>query len=330
MKYIVANASSYKSHFVNPVNLVYYSKKLKIMKHTFYLLIFSVLVLASCSSPEASFEFTTKTDFAPMEVTFLNKSKGADSYVWDFGDGTPASTDENPVHVFEGFGAFTITLTANKGGNQTVTQQQLNVKEPRRRVAEIITDFGTMRFELSNFTPLHRDNFIKLAESGFYDGLLFHRVMNNFMIQGGDPDSRDAPAAKQLGNGGPGYTTPAEFVSGLNHYKGALAAARQPDQVNPQKASSGSQFYIVHGDKNQVNNQTLLNTARQGGFTYTQPELDYYKTRGGVPFLDRNYTVFGFMLMGFEVIDQIAVQPVSSTNPNRPLKDIKIITINIE
>jgi peptidyl-prolyl cis-trans isomerase B (cyclophilin B) len=297
------------------------------MKYSLYLLVISSLLIASCSTPEASFDFVTKGEVAPMEVQFSNKTKGADSYVWDFGDGN-TSTEENPTHTFEQFGTMTITLTATSNGKTSVTQQQLKVGEPRRRVAEIITDFGTMRFELSNYTPLHRDNFIKLAESGFYNGLLFHRVMSGFMIQGGDPDSRNAAPDRRLGNGGPGYTVPAEFVSGLNHYKGALAAARQPDNVNPQKASSGSQFYVVQGRA--MNEQTLLNLAQQNGFTYTQPEIDYYKQRGGAPFLDRNYTVFGFMLMGFEVIDQIASQPISNTNPDRPIKDIKILQVNIE
>jgi len=111
----------------------------------------------------------------------------------------------------------------------------------------IETSYGNMTVKLYDETPQHRDNFIKLAEEGFYNDLLFHRVIDGFMIQGGDPDSKDAPADKNLGAGGPGYTIPAEFNSKLFHKKGALAAARQGDQVNPEKASSGSQFYIVHG-----------------------------------------------------------------------------------
>lgn len=117
----------------------------------------------------------------------------------------------------------------------------------KETLVEISTDFGTMKFKLYNETPKHRDNFIKLAKEGFYNGTLFHRVIKDFMIQGGDPQSKNAAPDVMLGNGGPGYTIPAEFNSKLIHKKGALAAARLGDQVNPQKASSGSQFYIVQG-----------------------------------------------------------------------------------
>ncbi|MGD9993406.1 MAG: peptidylprolyl isomerase [Salinivirgaceae bacterium] len=130
--------------------------------------------------------------------------------------------------------------------NKAPQEQQTSTDESRRMVL-IQTSFGDMKVELYNETPLHRDNFIKLVEQGFYDSLLFHRVINAFMIQGGDPDSKNAPANLQLGNGGPGYQLDAEFRPELFHKKGALAAAREPDQVNPQKQSSGSQFYIVQG-----------------------------------------------------------------------------------
>ena len=121
-----------------------------------------------------------------------------------------------------------------------------NTKTPKNAFV-IHTSFGDMKGRLYDETPLHRDNFIKLVNEGFYDSLLFHRVIKNFMIQGGDPDSKNAPANKQLGNGGPGYTIPAEFNPKLIHKKGALAAARMGDNVNPKKESSGSQFYIVEG-----------------------------------------------------------------------------------
>lgn len=123
---------------------------------------------------------------------------------------------------------------------------QLNAQEARKKV-KISTKFGEIIIELYNETPKHRDNFIKLAKEKFYDGLLFHRVINEFMIQGGDPDSRNAEPGAMLGNGGPGYQIPAEFVEGIFHKKGALAAAREGDKVNPKRKSSGSQFYIVQG-----------------------------------------------------------------------------------
>jgi cyclophilin family peptidyl-prolyl cis-trans isomerase len=121
------------------------------------------------------------------------------------------------------------------------------VNKTENPVVVVSTDLGDIKVKLYNETPLHRDNFLKLAGEGFYDGVLFHRVINHFMIQGGDPDSKGAAPGIQLGRGGPGYTVPAEFVPGLFHKKGALAAARQGDQTNPLKASSSSQFYIVQG-----------------------------------------------------------------------------------
>ena len=296
------------------------------MKNIFYLL-GAVLFLASCgSTPEAGFEFETSGEVAPVSVTFTNLSKDAKTYLWEFGDGE-TSTEENPVHEYRYWGSMTVTLTAINGDKTENIQQVINVKEPARRVAEIVTDYGSMRVQLSNFTPQHRDNFVKLAKEGFYNGLLFHRVMEGFMIQAGDPDSRNAPPQQGLGNGGPGYTVPAEFVSGLYHYKGALSAARQPDGVNPQKASSGSQFFIVQGTP--TNQMTLGQTEQRKNFKYTAAEVQKYQEVGGAAFLDWDYTVFGYVLEGQEVIDLIASQPISNTNPNRPIKDIKILAVNM-
>ncbi len=139
--------------------------------------------------------------------------------------------------------AFMLLISC-KTGNKTADK---NAAKQNERQFQITTDYGVMKGKLYNETPLHRDNFVKLVEQGFYDSLLFHRVINNFMIQGGDPDSKNAEAGAPLGNGGPGYTIPAEFNSQLIHKKGALSAARLGDNVNPEKASSGSQFYIVQG-----------------------------------------------------------------------------------
>ena len=186
-------------------------------------------------------------------------------------------------------------------------------------VVVLSTPYGDMTIRLYDETPLHKENFLRLVKDGFYDDLLFHRVIKNFMIQGGDPDSKGAPAKKQLGQGGPGYTLPAEIKPEFIHKKGALAAARQGDQVNPKKESSGSQFYIVHG--------TVADTAylRRGnsGVTYTDEQLRTYAERGGTPHLDGAYTVFGEVIDGLDVIDSIAAIPADRRN-NRPLKDIKM------
>lgn len=190
-------------------------------------------------------------------------------------------------------------------------------KEPVRRV-KVETPMGNMVLELSNLTPQHRDNFIKLVEEGFYDGLLFHRVITNFMIQGGDPDSKDAPAGSMLGMGGPGYTIPAEIVPELIHQKGALAAARLGDGQNPQRASSGSQFYIVQGQP--VALEMLGQLEAQRGYQYTEEQRQIYATNPGTPFLDREYTVFGQVTEGLDVIDKIAA--VQKGAADRPLEDV--------
>ncbi|HSV77211.1 MAG TPA: peptidylprolyl isomerase [Bacteroidales bacterium] len=183
---------------------------------------------------------------------------------------------------------------------------------------KIITEFGDITIKLFNETPLHRDNFLKLAGEGFYDGLLFHRVINGFMIQGGDPLSRNAPAGQPLGTGDPGYTLPAEIVPGIIHRKGALAAARMGDQMNPERRSSGSQFYIVQG---RIWNEEELNMMEQRrGFPFTAEERAVYATEGGTPHLDHAYTVFGQVVEGLEVIDLIAA--VQTGPGNRPLQDV--------
>lgn len=182
------------------------------------------------------------------------------------------------------------------------------------------TTEGKIKVKLYNETPVHRDNFIKLVESGFFNGVLFHRVINKFMIQAGDPDSKGAEAGKQLGSGGPGYTLPAEIIPHLFHKKGALSAARQGDQANPQRRSSGSQFYIVQGD---VYTNETLNTFEQRLYTkFTDVQRSTYTTIGGTPHLDAQYTVFGEVVEGLDIVDKIAA--VACDANNRPKTDVKI------
>ncbi|HPS62494.1 MAG TPA: peptidylprolyl isomerase [Bacteroidales bacterium] len=191
--------------------------------------------------------------------------------------------------------AFFALLALVIACNLTVMSQTKTDKKVVKFV--IHTDFGDMKGILYNETPQHRDNFVKLAKSGFYDGTLFHRVISGFMIQGGDPDSKNAKPGQPLGMGGPGYTIPAEFNKTLTHKRGALAAARLGGPQNPQKASSGSQFYIVHPEK-------------------------------GAHFLDNEYTVYGEITEGFDVIDKIA--NVEKDRSDRPLKDVKMTVKIVE
>ena len=194
----------------------------------------------------------------------------------------------------------------------------LSLLSQERTTVLISTSFGDMVVELYNETPQHRDNFVKLVTERFYDGTLFHRIIPNFMIQGGDPDSKGAPSNIQLGNGGPGYTIPAELVDGLFHKKGVLAAARLGDAVNPKKESSGSQFYIVQGQV--FTEEKLMSFGLRSGKKYTEEQTKTYKTIGGTPHLDGAYTVFGEVVKGLDVIELIANQKRDKNN--RPIKDV--------
>ena len=188
--------------------------------------------------------------------------------------------------------------------------------KPKQELILIETDYGNMKISLYDKTPIHRDNFKKLVKEGYYDGTLFHRVINGFMIQGGDPNSIGASAGQRLGSGGPGYTQEAEI--GAYHFKGTLAAARTGGASNPDKRSSGSQFYIVHGKPVQANQLTGL--EQQKGITYSPEDVKRYEENGGTPFLDNEYTVFGEVVEGMDVIDKIAA--VQTAPGDRPVKDV--------
>lgn len=200
----------------------------------------------------------------------------------------------------------------------TATKKTTSVIEPMR--VKIETDSGTLVVRLYDQTPLHRDNFVKLVKEGFYDGLLFHRVIENFMIQGGDPKSKDAAEGIPLGEGGRSYTIPAEFDSTLFHKKGALAMAREGDNVNPERASSSTQFYLVEGKV--LTDEELDQMEERFKITIPENHREVYRTIGGTPFLDTKYTVFGEVESGMEVIDKISHAPKDSRN--RPLKNIKM------
>ena len=243
-------------------------------------------------------------------------------------------------------------------------------------LVETTTTEGPVKLRLYGDTPLHLENFVKLAREGYYDGVLFHRVIKDFMVQTGDPDSRDAVAGKLLGMGGPGYTVPAEIrYPRYFHRRGALAAARQADSINPERSSSGSQFYIVTGQKftrgqldkmemdlirNQkqaiinsllaANRDTIMTLRRnrdQAGLQELQDKLNAearkiasetelgfspaqvsaYTTVGGAPHLDGQYTVFGCVEEGYDVIDRI--QQCEVDRNNRPVEDIKVVSVKV-
>lgn len=261
--------------------------------------------------------------------------------------------------------------------NNINNNKQNSTEMEKETVVLMKTDKGDIKIKLYNETPKHRDNFLKLVKDGTYEGLLFHRVIKDFMVQGGDPESKNAPKGKMLGAGDVGYTIPAEFVyPKYYHKKGALAAARQGDQVNPQKESSGCQFYIVTGKKysdqellsmeNQMNEAKVTNifndiarkniakirelqqkkdqnalydlqeqiyaqavkeAEKMPDFKFTAEQIADYRNIGGTPFLDNQYTVFGEVVEGLDVVDSIQV--VKTDRGDRPVDNIRILEVEV-
>lgn len=336
--------------FANYINQFYN------MKVTFFAFIISSSLLFMNSSCQAAEENSNGTTEQNSDETSTNESNGGtEGEVF-----TTNSTEENNIPP------------------SGLTGVKVKMK----------TNMGDVTILLYDETPLHRDNFIKLVKDGFYDGLLFHRVIKEFMIQGGDPESKNAAPGTQLGAGGPGYTIPNEIQPGLYHKKGALSAARQGDNVNPEMRSSGSQFYIVTGkvaseqqlksmaqtanqkmedqllmkflqdpaNKIYADKQLELQKLYQSGvpenqkqaeedwvklieeikplafkgyepFEYTAEQIKVYTTVGGTPFLDNNYTVFGEVIEGLDIVDMIGVVP---TIPgDRPKEDVIILSMEI-
>lgn len=209
------------------------------------------------------------------------------------------------------------------GFSQTNENKEFKMKETT--LVKMHTNYGEIVLKLYEETPLHRDNFIKLAQDGIYDGLLFHRVIEKFMIQGGDPDSRDAEPGKMLGEGTLGYNIPAEIVPHLFHRRGALCAAREADEVNPNRESSSSQFYIVQGRT--FTEKELNIMSKNYGLKLTDEQRKVYTTEGGAPHLDGSYTVFGEVVEGMDVVDKIA--SVKRDKFDRPLEDVRIEHVEV-
>jgi cyclophilin family peptidyl-prolyl cis-trans isomerase len=214
--------------------------------------------------------------------------------------------------------AFLFTGTCSIAQKDSVV-----TRKDRKRDVLLQTNYGDIVVRLSDSTPLHRDNFLKLVKTGYYDSVLFHRVIKNFMIQGGDPNSKQAKPGEPLGNGGPDYRIPAEFRTTLFHKKGVIAAARDN---NPEKASSGSQFYIVQGKIFTDAGLDSVERYRLNGRKIPANQREVYKTIGGTPHLDQGYTVFGIVVKGLDVVDKIASVPTSQgEDRDRPLEDVRIV-----
>ena len=208
----------------------------------------------------------------------------------------------------------------------------LSAKKEKQTTIDMLTSKGRIVLRLYNETPQHRDNFVKLAKEGYFNDLLFHRVIEDFMIQGGDPNSRDAAPGALLGEGDPGYTLPAEIhLPTLHHKRGALAAAREGDDVNPEMRSSGSQFYIVWGKRqttDQIENyQQSMRENSDWQFEVPDNILGDYEKVGGTPWLDGAYTVFGEVTDGLETVEKI--QNVRTDRHDRPKTDVRIVKAEV-
>jgi cyclophilin family peptidyl-prolyl cis-trans isomerase len=288
-------------------------------------LVFLLLVLLTgCSVPKAYFETGELKHIAPETVNFSNLSRNADEYFWDFGCGF-TSNEINPSFRYITSGRYNVILTASKKNRKSTFSKEILFVAPNDCIIELKTSKGSVLIKLHDETPLHNENFLKLIEQGFYTGTIFHRVINGFMIQGGDPETKNPQKDVRYGNGGPGYTIPAEIHDKHFHIKGALAAARLGDEYNLKKESSGSQFYIVHGrpvDKLQLN---IFES--QKNIYYNKDVSNMYENIGGAPQLDMEYTVFGQVIDGLDIIDKIATSPTDSND--RPKENISIISITV-
>lgn len=205
-----------------------------------------------------------------------------------------------------------------------LAQPNIKVKKSDlRKDVRMKTDSGVMVLRLSNATPLHRDNFIRLVKSHYYDGISFHRIISGFMIQAGDERTKSNIDTNKLMKS---YTLPAEFAPELFHKKGMLAAARMGDNVNPKKESSGVQFYIVQGRVHSDQSLDSVETFRLNGRKLPLAHREVYKIAGGSPHLDQNYTIFGEMISGFNVLDRIAgTKTTGKQGGDKPLDKIRII-----
>lgn len=235
-------------------------------------------------------------------------------YEWWLNDQMIAE-DSSPDFFIQSSGRYNLKLIVGEGTRRDSLEKEFFIYAPSKCRFIMQTSAGNMVLELYEETPQHLQNFIDLITKGYYNEVIFHRVIQGFMIQAGEPAGLRLKKA----------LIKAEIDSRFSHVKGALAAARTADQVNPEKKSSATQFYIVHGRS--VSEEDLLNYASEKLIDYTEEQLDAYMKYGGAPQLDMQYTVFGRLIQGFDVLDKIAASPTDSTD--RPLEDVKILDINM-
>ena len=270
------------------------------------------MLWSSCAGPVAGFAVNEQPAFMQI-VHFSNESDNADSFRWYVNDSL-ASKNADMETRFLSSGRHNIKLVAESEGKENSISKDVFVSQAERCHFVIRTTLGDLVVALYEETPLHLKNFVELVESGFYKDIDFHRIIQGFMVQAGETNN-------------PRYLTrneiPAEINKQLIHVKGALAAARMPDEMNPEKMSSATQFYIVQG--RELNRDVILNYGSEKLIDYTDDQISSYLEFGGTPQLDGEYTVFGYLVSGFDVLDKIA--GVSTDANDRPIEKVQILEI---
>lgn len=278
-----------------------------------------MVLASSCSRPVANFYSETKESQAPITFNFVNESQNAEKYEWYVNDSLVGNQQDLTFRFIES-GRKEVELRAHKGDSYSSKSKEVFIEAPLSCHVIMNTNKGDLILELSEDTPAHQKNFIDLVNSGFYNGMKFHRIMDGFMIQAGDPLMREEPYKKEL---------PSEFDNEIHdlffHTRGALAAARMPDNINPEKKSSGTQFYIVDGRK--VNRQSLEDVESGKLFDYKEKDFSEYLKVGGAPQLDGEYTVFGHLVCCDEVLEEIS--RVKTGERDKPIEDVIIFEAKV-
>ncbi len=269
-------------------------------------------LLSACSRPVARFSADNDLETG-KPVRFVSDSENAESYKWYIDDEEVAS-NEDLEYLFLGSGRHNIRLEARKGTSSHSIEKEVLVSASDECRYLIRTNMGDMLIALYEETPRHLKNFVELVEKGFYTDRIFHRVIEGFMIQGGSAQGTSFAGRKEIRQ---------EILTDFVHHKGAVAAARMPDDINPEKESSGTQFYIVHG--RQVNESTLLDYASEKLIDYSDEQIEKYLANGGTPQLDGEYTIFAYLLDGYDTLDKIAA--VDTDKNDKPLADVIILEI---
>jgi cyclophilin family peptidyl-prolyl cis-trans isomerase len=292
-------------------------------KNLAFMCILTTILLSSCAKPMVDFVAKGGGVQVPAKVRFENTTVSAERFEWDFGNGQ-TSYEVSPSYRYTASGEYTVTLTAFKNGKKKTIKKQISFTAPEQCLVELSTSLGDITLLLYDATPRHREHFLEMAQNGIIDSTIFHRVINGFMIQGGDlvtkPKS-DVESRKKALIFSQIKLYP-ELVDTLIHEKGALAAARMPDNVNPQKLSSPTQFYIVHGT---TLNESMISKNLGTNSGLSKELIERYLKNGGSPQLDGEYTIFGKVIYGLDVVDKIANTPTNQDD--KPIKDIKIYSL---